>query len=68
MYKHQNKGKGIVTLSDDEGNQHIFYPGSTISLNRIYTEAKIYDIFCIDTEKVYVANEKKQIKKKIYGE
>jgi len=67
MYKHTNKGEGTITFSDDSGNHHVFFPGSTIALDKPYPRAEAYQIFCIDAEQKVINEEKptRKNKKKI---
>jgi len=64
MFKHKNEGNGTVTFTDDSGNQHIFYPGGTISLDKKYTKAEAYGIYCIDAEQKEIVEEEKPKRKK----
>ena len=46
--KHKNKGKGIITVTDDEGVHHIFHPGKIITLNREYHKFEKYGVYPIE--------------------
>jgi len=59
MYKHENKGNGIITVTDDSGKHQTFLPGTIITLNRIYKEIEKYGIVCTNPEEKRIKSIKK---------